>query len=194
MGRPKNVFIHESGHVDLPCVIGEGTKIWHYCHVMREARIGRNCILGQNVFVGAGVTIGNNVKIQNNVSVYSGVTLEDDVFCGPSTVFTNVINPRSEITRTSEYQSKRIGRGATLGANCTILCGHDVGRYAFVGAGAVVTKSVPPYALIVGVPARHTAWVCRCGGRLRTAPSVLTCSTCQASYEETDGSLRPLER
>ncbi|MBN1667651.1 MAG: N-acetyltransferase, partial [Anaerolineales bacterium] len=147
-------FIHPSAYVDPPCEIGAGTKIWHFCHVMAGAQIGKQCVLGQNVFVAGGVRIGNNVKIQNNVSVYAGVELEDDVFCGPSCVFTNVINPRSQIVRKSEYQPTRVRRGATIGANATIVCGVTIGRYAFIAAGAVVRSDVPDYALMLGVPAR----------------------------------------
>ncbi len=193
MRERNNVFIHESSFIDEPCEIGEGTKIWHYCHIMRNARIGRNCSLGQNVFVGRGVNIGDNVKIQNNVSVYEGVTLEDNVFCGPSMVFTNVINPRSEIERKSEYMPTLVELGATLGANCTIMCGHTIGRYAFTGAGAVVTKDVLPYSLVLGNPARRAGWMCRCGVRLPPGDSVLVCGSCTARYVENNGRLDPVE-
>jgi len=159
-------YVHPSAYVDEPCEIGAGTKIWHFCHVMPKVRIGRNCSLGQNVFVASGVVIGNNVKIQNNVSVYSGVELEDDVFCGPSCVFTNVINPRAQILRHHEYKPTRVRRGATIGANATIVCGITIGRYAFIGAGAVVNCDAPDYALIVGVPAVHKGWMSRHGHRL----------------------------
>jgi UDP-2-acetamido-3-amino-2,3-dideoxy-glucuronate N-acetyltransferase len=189
--RP-NVYVHPSSFVDEPCEIGEGTKIWHYCHVMKDARIGRGCSLGQNVFVGRAVVIGDHCKIQNNVSVYEGVTLEDYVFCGPSMVFTNVINPRSEIERKTEYRTTRVGRGATLGANCTVMCGHDVGAYAFIGAGAVVTRDVPPYALMLGTPARRAGWMCRCGIRLPDGKSELQCTACGARYRESAGNLEPL--
>jgi len=151
-------MIHPSAIVDDGAQIGEGTRIWHWTHVCAGARIGARCSLGQNVYVAPRVTIGNNVKIQNNVSVYDEVTLEDDVFCGPSMVFTNVINPRSEISRKSDYQKTLVQRGATLGANCTIVCGVTIGRYAFVGAGAVVTRDVPDFALVTGVPARQIGW------------------------------------
>jgi len=160
-------FIHPSAYIDQPCVIGTGTKIWHFCHIMPGARIGKNCILGQNVMVGNNVVIGNNVKIQNNVSVYTGVELEDDVFCGPSCVFTNVINPRSQIVRRSEYQRTLIRRGATIGANATIICGINIGRYAFIGAGSVVRNDVPDYALILGVPGVRKGWMSRHGFRLQ---------------------------
>ena len=146
---------HDTAIVDPGAIIGDGTRIWHWAHICSGARIGANCSLGQNVFVGNAVTIGNNVKIQNNVSVYDNVTLEDDVFCGPSMVFTNVYNPRSAITRKSEYKKTHVRRGATLGANCTIVCGNTIGAYAFIGAGAVVVKDVPDFALMVGVPARQ---------------------------------------
>src|SRR2546423_8741391 len=173
-------FIHESAYVDDGAQIGSGTKIWHFCHVLSGAVIGERCSLGQNVVVMNGVKIGNNVKIQNNVSVYEGVVLEDDVFCGPSMVFTNVINPRSHVSRKSEYRRTIVRRGATLGANSTIVCGHTVGRYAFVGAGAVVTKDVPDYALIVGNPARVVGWVCECGTKLSTAQATAGPLTCTA--------------
>jgi UDP-2-acetamido-3-amino-2,3-dideoxy-glucuronate N-acetyltransferase len=163
----ESVFIHESAYVDEPCVIGAGTKIWHFSHVMAHAQIGARCNLGQNVLVASGVQIGNNVKIQNNVSIYTGVLLEDDVFCGPSCVFTNVINPRSQIVRHSQYQQTVVRRGATIGANATIICGATIGRYAFLGAGAVVRGDVPDYALMLGVPARRKGWMSRHGHRLR---------------------------
>ena len=159
-------FVHESAYVDEPCVIGAGTKIWHFSHVMANATIGERCNLGQNVLVSSEVVIGNNVKIQNNVAVYTGVELEDDVFCGPSCVFTNVINPRSQIVRHSQYLRTLVRRGATIGANATIVCGATVGRYAFIGAGAVVRGDVPDYGLMLGVPARRQGWMSRHGQRL----------------------------
>jgi UDP-2-acetamido-3-amino-2,3-dideoxy-glucuronate N-acetyltransferase len=165
---------HPSAYVDEPCEIGAGTRIWHFSHVMKDARIGVRCILGQNVFVASGVTIGNNVKIQNNVSVYAGVELEDDVFCGPSCVFTNVINPRSQLVRRDSYQRTLVRRGATIGANATIVCGATVGRYAFIGAGAVVRGDVPDYALMVGVPAVRKGWMSRHGHRLPSPDTGLT--------------------
>lgn len=189
--RP-NVFVHPSSYVDEPCEIGEGTRIWHFSHVMKESRIGRGCSIGQNVLVARGVQIGDHCKIQNNVSVYEGVILEDYVFCGPSMVFTNVINPRSEIERKSEYRATRVGRGATLGANSTILCGHDIGEYAFIGAGAVVTKDVPAYALMLGTPARRVGWMCRCGIRLPEGSGELRCGACGARYREAGGKLEPV--
>ena len=188
-------FVHESSFVDERCEIGEGTKVWHFCHVMTGARIGQHCSIGQNVVVSPGVVIGNNVKIQNNVSVYTGVTLEDDVFCGPSMVFTNVVNPRSHISRRDEYRATLVRRGATLGANCTILCGHTVGQYAFIGAGAVVIRDVPDYALVVGNPGRISGWMCRCGVKLAAGlnvPEHATCRACGASYRRSAaGTLQP---
>jgi UDP-2-acetamido-3-amino-2,3-dideoxy-glucuronate N-acetyltransferase len=178
-------FVHESSFVDAGCEIGAGTKIWHFCHVMTGARIGERCSIGQNVVVSPGVVIGRNVKIQNNVSVYTGVTLEDDVFCGPSMVFTNVVNPRSHISRKDEYRATLVRRGATLGANSTVVCGHTVGQYAFIGAGAVVIRDVPDYALVVGNPGRISGWMCRCGVKLTAGavfPEVAACSACGASY------------
>jgi len=159
-------FAHSSSFVDEPCSIGEGTKIWHFCHVMKNARIGRNCIFGQNCFVANDVVIGDNVKIQNNVSVYTGTVIEDDVFLGPSCVLTNVTNPRSQVNRHSLYETTLLRRGCSIGANATIVCGVTIGRYAFVGAGAVVAKDVVDYALMVGIPARHVGWMSRHGVRL----------------------------
>lgn len=192
----RNYFVHESAYVDDPVEIGAGTKIWHFCHVQSGARIGERCILGQNVNVANDVVIGNNVKIQNNVSVYTGVELEDDVFCGPSCVFTNVINPRSQIIRHSQYQRTLVRRGATLGANCTIVCGATVGRYAFIGAGAVVRGDVPDYALMLGVPAQRKAWMSRHGHRLenRDADNNLICPESGWRYTEAEpGKLRCLD-
>src|SRR5438270_7801549 len=182
MAKP---FIHESAYVDEGAQIGDDTKVWHFCHVLRGAVIGERCSLGQNVVVMNGVRIGNNVKIQNNVSVYEGVILEDDVFCGPSMVFTNVVNPRSHVSRKHEYRTTLVKRGATIGANATIVCGHTVGRYSFIGAGAVVTKDVPDHALVVGNPGRVTGWMCECGVRLATgprAPVQARCAACGTEY------------
>jgi UDP-2-acetamido-3-amino-2,3-dideoxy-glucuronate N-acetyltransferase len=162
----RRAFVHESSYVDAGVDIGEGTRIWHFCHVLEAASIGVGCNIGQNVMIGAGVVVGDRCKIQNNVSIYPGVTLEDGVFCGPSCVFTNVINPRAEIERKDEFLATRVGRGASIGANATIVCGNDIGRYAFVGAGAVITSNVPAHALVVGVPARRVGWVSRAGHRL----------------------------
>jgi UDP-2-acetamido-3-amino-2,3-dideoxy-glucuronate N-acetyltransferase len=175
-------FAHSSAFIDEPCQIGEGTKIWHFSHVMANSRIGGRCNLGQNVHVASGVRIGDNVKIQNNVSLYDGVELEDDVFCGPSMVFTNVITPRSHVNRKSEYQRTLVKRGATLGANSTIVCGVTIGRYALIGAGAVVTRDVPDYALMLGVPARRAGWVCRCGATLQIESEVSSCASCGDAY------------
>src|SRR5581483_10636248 len=159
-------FVHESSYVDQPCEIGPGTKIWHFSHIMKNCRIGANCNLGQNVCVSPDVVVGDNCKIQNNVSLYTGVILEDDVFCGPSMVFTNVVNPRSHVSRKHEYKQTLVKKGATIGANATVVCGHTIGRYAFIGAGAVVTKDVPDYALLVGNPGRISGWMCECGAKL----------------------------
>ncbi|HEX7997602.1 MAG TPA: acyltransferase [Pyrinomonadaceae bacterium] len=184
----RNYFVHESAYVDEPCEIGAGTKIWHFSHVQQRAKIGERCILGQNVNVANDVRIGNNVKIQNNVSIYTGVELEDDVFCGPSCVFTNVINPRSQIVRHSQYQRTLVRRGATLGANSTIVCGATIGRYAFIGAGAVVRGDVPDYALMLGVPARRKGWMSRHGHRLeqQDADGNLVCPESGWRYRETE--------
>jgi UDP-2-acetamido-3-amino-2,3-dideoxy-glucuronate N-acetyltransferase len=178
----KPYFVHESSYVDEPCVIGEGTKIWHFSHVMKNSRIGRNCNIGQNVVISPDVVLGDNCKIQNNVSLYTGVILEDHVFCGPSMVFTNVVNPRSEVVRKDEYKRTLVRRGASLGANSTIVCGVTIGQYAFVGAGAVVTKDVPDFALVVGNPARRTAWMCRCGIKLVVDDGRASCAACGTSY------------
>ncbi len=191
----RDFFVHESAYVDEPCQIGKGTKIWHFCHILKGATLGQNCILGQNVMIANDVVVGNNVKIQNNVSVYTGVILEDDVFCGPSMVFTNVINPRSQIVRRSEYMTTRVRRGATLGANSTIVCGATVGRYAFVGAGAVVRGDVPDYALMLGVPARRRGWMSRHGHRLtkRDEQGHLVCPESGWRYQEEGETLRCLD-
>jgi UDP-2-acetamido-3-amino-2,3-dideoxy-glucuronate N-acetyltransferase len=178
----KPYFVHESSYVDEPCVIGEGTKIWHFSHVMKNSRIGRGCNIGQNVVVSPDVVLGDNCKIQNNVSLYTGVILEDHVFCGPSMVFTNVVNPRSEVVRKDEYKRTLVRRGASLGANCTIVCGVTIGQYAFVGAGTVVTKDIPDYAVVVGNPARRTGWMCRCGIKLRVDESDVACAVCGTRY------------
>jgi UDP-2-acetamido-3-amino-2,3-dideoxy-glucuronate N-acetyltransferase len=175
-------FAHPTAVIDAPCEIGEGTKIWHFSHVMAEAKLGPGCNLGQNVVISPGVRLGKNVKVQNNVSVYTGVELEDDVFCGPSMVFTNVINPRSHINRRNEYQKTLVKRGATLGANSTVVCGTTIGRYAFVGAGAVVTRDVPDHALIMGVPGRIVGWVCTCGVRLAQNGTTNNCTACAKTY------------
>jgi len=187
-------FVHESSYVDEGARVGKGTKIWHFCHVMPGAVIGERCNLGQNVVIMPGTHIGDNVKIQNNVSIYEGVILEDDVFCGPSCVFTNVLNPRSHVSRKHEYRQTVVRRGSSIGANATILCGVTLGEYAFIGAGAVVTSDVPPYALMVGVPARRVGWMCQCGHRLHVTGGNAVCGTCGSRYEESGGTLRPIAR
>ena len=195
-------FVHESAYVDEGARVGAGTKVWHFCHVMPGAQIGERCTLGQNVVVMGGTRIGNNVKIQNNVSVYEGVELEDDVFCGPSMVFTNVINPRSHVSRKAEYRRTLVRRGASIGANATVVCGTTLGEYAFVGAGAVVTRDVPAYALVVGVPAERIGWMCQCGERLPDAgwhrdggaEARTTCAACGTTYEAAGDAVRPVGR
>jgi UDP-2-acetamido-3-amino-2,3-dideoxy-glucuronate N-acetyltransferase len=192
----KDFFVHPSSYVDEPSEIGPGTKIWHFSHVLKGARIGERCVLGQNVSVAEDVMIGNNVKIQNNVSVYTGVILEDDVFCGPSCVFTNVINPRSQIVRHHLYERTLVRRGATIGANSTIVCGATIGRYAFIGAGAVVRGDVPDYALMLGVPAQRKGWMSRHGHRLKdfNAEGVAVCPESGWRYKEiAPGVLRCLD-
>ena len=162
----KDYFAHKTAIVEEGAIIGKETKIWHFCHIMPNAVVGNGCNIGQNVFIASDVVLGNNCKVQNNVSLYTGLLCGDDVFFGPSCVFTNVINPRSAVNRRGEYRSTRIGQGATFGANCTIVCGHNIGEYAFIGAGAVITKDVPAYALMVGNPARRIGWMSRCGSKL----------------------------
>ena len=179
----KKYFIHESSYVDTPCEIGEGTKIWHFSHVMKNAKIGKNCNIGQNVVISPDVVLGQNVKIQNNVSVYTGVICEDDVFLGPSMVFTNVVNPRSHVIRRDQYQQTLVKKGASIGANAVILCGNDIGRFSFIGAGAVITKDVPDYALVVGNPGKIVGWMCYCGIRLDFQDSSDTkCTACGKEY------------
>jgi len=188
--RFPGVAIHVSAYVDDPVRIGEGTRIWHFSHVLADVVIGRRCVIGQNVMIGPSVRVGDNCKIQNNVSVYQGVTLEDEVFCGPSSVFTNVLNPRAHVSRRSEFRPTRVGRGATIGANATILCGVVLGRYCLVGAGAVVTKNVADFALVVGVPARRVGWVSRAGERL--GPD-LVCPRTGERYRRTADGLELVE-
>lgn len=181
-------FVHESAYVDDGASIGADTRIWHFCHVLSGAVIGERCSLGQNVVIMGGVRIGNNVKIQNNVSVYEGVEIEDDVFCGPSMVFTNVINPRSHVPRKDEYRRTLVRRGASIGANATIVCGAELGEYCFVGAGAVVTAHVPAYALMIGVPAKWAGWMCECGVQLDSS-AMEPCPSCGLRYRVRDGVL-----
>jgi UDP-2-acetamido-3-amino-2,3-dideoxy-glucuronate N-acetyltransferase len=181
-----DVFIHPTAVVDQPCEIGAGARIWHFCHVMSGARIGAGTSLGQNVFVATGVVVGSGVKVQNNVSIYAGVTVEDDAFIGPSAVFTNVRTPRGHVSRKDAYSTTLVRRGATIGANATIVCGVTIGEYAFVGAGAVVTKDVSAHGLVVGNPARRAGWMCRCGERLRRN---LDCAACGDRYRLADGLL-----
>lgn len=182
-------FVHESSYIDTPCTIGAGTKIWHFSHIMGNSKIGAGCNIGQNVVISPQVTIGDNVKIQNNVSIYTGCILEDDVFCGPSMVFTNVVNPRSHIARKDEYRTTLVRRGASLGANSTIVCGVTIGRFAFVGAGSVVTRDIPDFGLAYGNPARLRGWICACGIRLafpeggsNEDASRTRCASCGAEY------------
>lgn len=183
-------FVHATAIIDPGAQIGSDAKIWHFSHVMSGARVGKNCILGQNVFVASGAVIGDGVKLQNNVSVYKAVTLEDNVFCGPSVVFTNVINPRSEIERKDEFLPTLVKIGATLGANCTIVCGITIGRYAFVGAGAVVTQDVPDYALVKGVPARFSGWMCQCGEKLSFEKNQAVCQSCKRIYRDLEKTIQ----
>ena len=185
--KTTNFFVHPSSYIDENVVIGEGTRIWHYCHILKGSKIGKKCTIGQNVMIGPDVRIGDRCKIQNNVSVYKGVTLEDEVFCGPSCVFTNVITPRAFVERKHEFKSTLVKRGATIGANATVVCGVTIGKYALIGAGAVVTEDVPDYALYLGVPARHSGWVCKCGVVLThkvksKSKEQLTCSNCGSRY------------
>jgi UDP-2-acetamido-3-amino-2,3-dideoxy-glucuronate N-acetyltransferase len=193
MSEP-NYFRHQSAFVDDGAIIGQDCRIWHFCHVAAGARIGRDCVLGQNVYVAASVVIGDGVRVQNGVSIYDGVVLEDGVFVGPSAVFTNVSNPRAEVSRKHAYERTLVQRGATIGANATIVCGHTVGSYALVGAGAVVTHDVPDYALCLGVPARRVGWTCRCGERLPLARdpdsgTAASCHHCRAAYRVERGAL-----
>jgi UDP-2-acetamido-3-amino-2,3-dideoxy-glucuronate N-acetyltransferase len=196
MEFPGGYRVHESSYVDDGAEVGNGTTIWHFCHVMAGSRIGQRCSLGQNVVVMPRVRIGDNVKVQNNVSIYEGVECEDDVFLGPSMVFTNVLNPRSRVPRKHEYRRTLVRRGASIGANATVVCGNELGQYSFVGAGAVVTSSVPPYALVQGVPARVAGWMCECGERLDSPPlpqagSTVSCNACGRRYRENDQRIVP---
>lgn len=186
-----NYYAHETAIIDEGCTIGEGTKIWHFSHIMPGCTLGRGCNIGQNVVVSPDVVLGNNVKVQNNVSIYTGVTCDDDVFLGPSCVFTNVTNPRSGVNRRGQYSKTHVGKGASIGANATIVCGHDIGQYAFIGAGAVVTKTVPDYALLVGNPARQMGWMSEYGHRLQfDKDGRATCPESGQVYELKDGAVR----
>lgn len=188
-----NYFVHASSVVDEGAIIGKGTKIWHFCHVSTNAKLGEGCNLGQNVFIAANVALGNNVKIQNNVSIYTGVTCGDNVFLGPSMVFTNVTNPRSGVNRRGQYSKTHVGTGASIGANATIVCGHDIGAFAFIGAGAVVTKNIPDYALVVGNPAKQIGWMSEYGHRLDfDTDSIAVCKESQEKYELKDGKVKKM--
>jgi UDP-2-acetamido-3-amino-2,3-dideoxy-glucuronate N-acetyltransferase len=182
----KKYFVHESSYVDDGAEVGEGTKVWHFSHIMPGAKIGKNCSIGQNVNIGGKAVVGDGVKIQNNVSVYDDVILEDEVFCGPSCVFTNVINPRAFLERKDEYLQTRVKRGASIGANATVVCGVTLGRYSFVGAGSVVTRDIPDYAMVYGTPARRHGWMCKCGVKLSEE---LICPSCGKRYQESENGL-----
>lgn len=186
----KNYFVHPTSVVDEPAEIGEQTQVWHFSHVMTRAKIGRNCIIGQNVFIASGAILGNNIKVQNNVSLYDGVVLEDDVFCGPSMVFTNVFNPRSFISRKNEFRKTLVKRGATIGANATIVCGNTIGAYAFIGAGSVVTKDVPDYALVYGNPGKVNGWVCQCAVEILFRSGQAVCKDCGKRYRKDRAGVR----
>jgi UDP-2-acetamido-3-amino-2,3-dideoxy-glucuronate N-acetyltransferase len=189
----KDYFAHETAVIDEGCKIGKGTKIWHFSHIMPNCVIGENCNIGQNVVVSPEVVLGKNVKVQNNVSIYTGVICEDDVFLGPSMVFTNIVNPRSAVVRRGEYVRTVVKKGASIGANATIVCGHDIGKFSFIGAGAVVTKEVLPYALVVGNPARHVGWMSEFGHRLHfDDEGIAVCPESQERYELTDGRVRKI--
>ena len=192
--KEKKHFIHDSSYIDEPCHIGDGTNIWHFSHIMKNSVIGEKCNIGQNVVISPDVILGNNVKVQNNVSIYTGVICEDDVFLGPSCVFTNVINPRSFIERKEEYKKTIVKKGASIGANATIVCGYNIGRYAFIGAGSVVTKDVADYALVVGNPAKIIGYVCECGNRLKNTEDIYTCNTCNKGFVMIKGKLNPKEQ
>ena len=189
----KKYYNHETAIIDEGCTIGEGTKIWHFSHIMKGCTLGEKCNIGQNVVVSPDVVLGNNVKVQNNVSIYTGVTCDDDVFLGPSMVFTNVINPRSAVNRKNEYMKTHVGKGATIGANATIVCGHDIGAFAFIGAGAVVTKEILPYALVVGNPAKQLGWMSEYGQRLHfDKKGIAICSESGEKYQLLDGKVQKM--
>ncbi len=193
MTDAKEFYVHPTAVLDEGCEIGKGTKIWHFSHIMPNCKIGENCNIGQNVVISPEVVLGKNVKVQNNVSIYTGVTCDDDVFLGPSMVFTNVTNPRSAVNRKNQYAKTRVKRGATIGANATIVCGHDIGEYAFIGAGAVVTKTVPAYALVVGNPARQNGWMSEYGHKLSFKEGVATCPESKQRYRLQDGVVSKIE-
>ncbi len=190
----KEYFVHPTAVVDEPVEIGKGTKIWHFTHIMSGARIGENCIIGQNAFIGSGAVLGNNIKVQNNVSIFDGVILEDDVFCGPSMVFTNVFNPRSFISRKKEFRKTLVRKGATLGANVTMVCGNTVGQYAFIGAGAVVTKAVPDYALVYGNPGKVKGWVCECAEEITFRSGKAICKACGRRYKKDRAGVKLIQK
>lgn len=191
----KNYTVHESAYIDEGCDIGEGTKIWHFSHIMSNSKLGKNCNIGQNVVISPNVILGDNVKVQNNVSIYTGVICGSDVFLGPSMVFTNVVNPRSAVNRKSEYTKTHVGKGASIGANATIVCGHDIGDYAFIGAGAVITKTVPAYALMVGNPARQMGWMSEYGEKLKfESDGKATCEATGDVYELKNDQVRKLTK
>ncbi len=189
----KEYFSHESAFIDEGCEIGKGTKIWHFSHIMSNCTIGENCNIGQNVVISPEVVLGKNVKVQNNVSIYTGVTCDDDVFLGPSMVFTNVINPRSAVNRRGQYSKTHVGKGASIGANATIVCGHDIGEFAFIGAGAVVTKTVPAFALVVGNPSKQIGWMSEYGHRLTfNSEGIAICPESEEKYQLLNGSVKKL--
>lgn len=189
-----NYFAHETAVIDEPCEIGEGTKIWHFSHIMKDSKLGENCNIGQNVVISPEVILGKNVKVQNNVSIYTGVRCDDDVFLGPSMVFTNVINPRSAVNRRGEYSKTHVGKGASIGANATIVCGHNIGKFAFIGAGAVVTKEIPDYALVVGNPANQIGWMSEYGHRLEfDKQNIAVCSESSEKYKLEDNKVIKLK-
>jgi UDP-2-acetamido-3-amino-2,3-dideoxy-glucuronate N-acetyltransferase len=189
----KGYFVHPTAVVDEPVEIGDRTQIWHFSHIMSGAKIGRDCIIGQNVFIGQSVILGNNIKVQNNVSIYNGVILEDDVFCGPSMVFTNVFNPRSFISRKKEFRKTVVKKGATIGANVTIICGNTIGQYAFIGAGSVVTKDVQDYALVYGNPGKVKGWVCQCAEEIIFRAGRVKCQACGKRYQKGRKGVRLIE-
>jgi UDP-2-acetamido-3-amino-2,3-dideoxy-glucuronate N-acetyltransferase len=189
----KRYFVHPTAVVDEPVEIGDRTQIWHFSHIMSGAKIGKDCIIGQNVFIGKDVILGNNIKVQNNVSIYNGVILEDDVFCGPSMVFTNVFNPRSFISRKKEFRKTVVRKGATIGANATIICGNTIGQYAFIGAGSVVTKDIPDYALVYGNPGRTKGWVCQCAEEITFQSGKAVCHGCGKRYQKDRAVVKRME-